>query len=135
MFILFGVLAGICLPIQTSINAKLRKRVGTPYNASLISFIIGLLFLILLLIITGQGLSILFKKFFEGPLWIWFGGIQVGLYILANVILFGKIGTGMTVIILLIGATTGGLLVDNFGLFGSNKKLMQLSSEELSLRY
>ena len=31
MSIIFGILAGIGVPIQTSINARLRKKVGSPY--------------------------------------------------------------------------------------------------------
>lgn len=32
MSIIFGILAGIGVPIQTSINARLRKKVGSPYR-------------------------------------------------------------------------------------------------------
>ena len=37
MSIIFGILAGIGDPIQTSINARLRKKEGSPYRASLVS--------------------------------------------------------------------------------------------------
>jgi Uncharacterized protein conserved in bacteria len=43
--IVIGVAIGIGLPIQTSINSRLRRSVGTPFLASLISFTIGTLFL------------------------------------------------------------------------------------------
>ena len=54
MSIILGILAGIGLPVQTSINTALRKKVGSPYNASLVSFVVALLFLVLLLLVTGQ---------------------------------------------------------------------------------
>ena len=50
MSIIFGILAGIGVPIQTSINARLRKKVGSPYRASLVSFAVSLIFLVLLLL-------------------------------------------------------------------------------------
>lgn len=40
---------------------------------------------------------------------------------LANVVISGAIGTGMSVIILLVGATTGGLVVDHFGILGAQR--------------
>ena len=54
MSIIFGILAGIGVPIQTSINARLRKKVGSPYRASLVSFAVSLIFLVLLLLIFAR---------------------------------------------------------------------------------
>ena len=53
---------------------------------------------------------------------MWIGGILGGLYVLVNIHLSRIIGTGMTIIILLVGSTTGGILVDHFGIFESPKK-------------
>ncbi|WP_417302536.1 DMT family transporter [Ellagibacter isourolithinifaciens] len=44
MPIILGFLAGVGLPIQTSVNTRLRKKVGSPFNAALVSFLVGLLF-------------------------------------------------------------------------------------------
>ena len=43
-------------------------------------------------------------------------------YVLANIYLSGILGTGMTVIILLVGATAGGAVIDHFGLLGAAQK-------------
>ena len=75
MSVIFGILAGIGVPIQTSINARLRKKVGSPYRASLVSFAVSLTFLVLLLLVLGQGVHIPFDKMLQEPVWIWFGGI------------------------------------------------------------
>ena len=71
MSIIFGILAGIGVPIQTSINARLRKKVGSPYRASLVSFAVSLIFLVLLLLILGQGVHIPFDKMLQEPVWIY----------------------------------------------------------------
>ena len=52
---------------------------------------------------------------------MWIGGPLGSLYVLANVVISGAIGTGMSVLILLLGATAGGLVVDHFGLLGAEK--------------
>ena len=54
MPIILGFLAGVGLPIQTSVNTRLRKKVGSPFNAALVSFLVGLLFLSALLLVTGH---------------------------------------------------------------------------------
>ena len=56
------------------------------------------------------------------PWWIWFGGILGAFFVLGNVYLAALLGTGMTVVVLLITGTTGGLIVDHFGLFRSPVK-------------
>ena len=55
---------------------------------------------------------------------MWIGGILGGLYVLVNIYLSRIIGTGMTIILLLVGSTTGGILVDHFGIFESPKKVV-----------
>lgn len=91
MSIIFGILAGIGVPIQTSINARLRKKVGSPYRASLVSFAVSLIFLVLLLLILGQGVHIPFDKMLQEPVWIWFGGICSFIYVTGNILLFAKL--------------------------------------------
>lgn len=84
MSIIFGILAGIGVPIQTSINARLRKKVGSPYRASLVSFAVSLIFLVLLLLILGQGVHIPFDKMLQEP--VWFGLVEsVVLYMLLEI--------------------------------------------------
>ncbi|MBJ7525567.1 DMT family transporter, partial [Lactobacillus sp. CRM56-2] len=46
--ILVGLAIGIGLPMQTSINSRLRYSVGSPFGSSLISFAVGSLFLALM---------------------------------------------------------------------------------------
>ena len=57
MSILLGILVGLALPVQTSVNNKLRDKVGTPYNSSLVSFIISTVFLGCLLLVLAALLA------------------------------------------------------------------------------
>lgn len=117
MFILLGILAGICLPIQTSINANLKKKMGSPYNASLISFGVALIFLLGLLAITERGIYIPFQTLFQQPLWIFGGGICGAIFVTGNILLFLKLGSVQTVVLPILGQIIMGLIIDNFGLF------------------
>ena len=68
--ILVGLAAGVGLPVQTSVNARLRKQAGSPFRASFISFTVSLLFLLILLFITEGGLSLPWDRMFQEPFWI-----------------------------------------------------------------
>ena len=117
MFYLLGILAGCCLPLQTSVNARLRGRTGSPYSAALISFIVGLVFLALLLVVTGEGVALPWGTLFDLPAWIWLGGVCGVIFLTLNILLFPRIGSVQTVILPTLGQILMGLIVDNFGLF------------------
>ena len=121
MSIILGFLAGVGLPIQTSVNTRLRKKVGSPYNASLVSFVVTLLFLSALLLITGQGLHIPLAQLLNEPAWIWIGGICGLVFLTGNILLFSKLGGVQTVVLPVLGQILMGLIIDNFGLFYSQK--------------
>ena len=121
MSIILGFLAGVGLPIQTSVNTRLRKKVGSPYNASLVSFVVALLFLSALLLITGQGLHIPLAQLLNAPAWIWIGGICGLVFLTGNILLFSKLGGVQTVVLPVLGQILMGLIIDNFGLFYSQK--------------
>lgn len=121
MSIILGFLAGVGLPIQTSVNTRLRKKVGSPYNASLVSFVVALLFLSALLLITGQGLHIPLAQLLNEPAWIWIGGICGLVFLTGNILLFSKLGGVQTVVLPVLGQILMGLIIDNFGLYYSQK--------------
>ena len=121
MSIILGFLAGVGLPIQTSVNTRLRKKVCSPYNASLVSFVVALLFLSALLLITGQGLHIPLAQLLNEPAWIWIGGICGLVFLTGNILLFSKLGGVQTVVLPVLGQILMGLIIDNFGLFYSQK--------------
>mgnify|MGYP002517039737 CR=1 FL=1 len=121
MSIILGFLAGVGLPIQTSVNTRLRKKVGSPYNASLVSFLVALIFLSALLLITGQGLHIPFAELLKEPTWIWIGGVCGLIFLTGNILLFSKLGGVQTVVLPVLGQILMGLIIDDFGLFYSQK--------------
>lgn len=96
MSILLGILVGLALPVQTSVNNKLRDKVGTPYNSSLVSFIISTVFLACLLLVTGQGFHLPMDQLAGEPFWVWLGGLCGVVFLTANVILLTKLGSAET---------------------------------------
>lgn len=121
MAIIIGILEGMLLPIQTSINTNLKKKVGSTYNASLVSFSVAFVFLSILLILTGQGIGIPFSTIGQEPFWIWMGGLCGVIVITGNIFLFIKLGSVQTVVLPIFGQILMGLLIDNFGFFHGEK--------------
>ncbi len=117
MAFLIGILAGIGLPFQTSVNTRLKGRTGNPFYASLISFCVGLAFLILLLPLTGQDVAIPFDTMAGEPPWIYAGGICGVIFLTCNIILFPKIGGIRTAILPVLGQITMSIIIDSLGLF------------------
>ena len=117
--IVIGLIVGIGLPIQTSINSRLKKSVGSPFLASLISFTIGTIFLAIITLIESGSLIVPISLISKQPLWIWMGGIFGVIYLTSNILLFPKLGSVQTVIMPILGQIFMGLLIDNFGLFKS----------------
>ena len=53
---------------------------------------------------------------------MWAGGLLGATLVMCNAYLSAHIGTGMTVMLVLLGQVGGGLLVDRFGLLGVPRK-------------
>ena len=118
---LTGLAGGIGMPMQTSVNAHLGKRVGSPFTAAMVNFSVGLSILIILhfALLKTKGPGV---KDGRAPAWIWTGGLFGVLFVVGNIITAQTVGTGMAVVILLTGLMIGGLLVDQFGMFRSVKR-------------
>jgi bacterial/archaeal transporter family-2 protein len=114
LFILFAFTAGLAIPVQFSINAQLKTFVGTPLLASTISFLVGLLALMIGTIVNGSWS--LGKNLTTAPWWIWTGGLLGAFYVFASIVLLPRIGAATTVACILAGQVVASIIIDHFGL-------------------
>lgn len=114
---LLGIGIGFGVAVQTVINSHLRKFVVSPLLASMVSFLIGTVFLAITTIISGSSLGIPLSEFTSQPIWIWFGGFCGVIAITTNILLFPKLGSVETSVMPIIGMIMMGMLIDNFGWF------------------
>ncbi len=117
-----GVGFGMCAAIQTALLGKLGVELGSPVKASLASFAVGLA---ALLVVVGlfdrtYDLSGAFRQ--GNPWWMWLGGLMGGTLVICNSYCSVRIGTSLTVMLVLLGQISGGLLVDQFGMLGVPRK-------------
>ena len=119
LYVLFGILAGNALPLQTSVNAGLRKQLKNPFLASLISFMVTIATFSLALLLTEGRLSLPFSALAGEPFWVWLPGFLGVFFLTGNILLFPRLGGVKTIICTATGQVLTGLIVDAFGLFGA----------------
>lgn len=116
--LIFGVVAGAVIPLQTAVNSRLAGRLGAILLASLVSFAVGTAALALALVAVGAPLP-LAETAAAQPWWIWIGGVCGLVFLTMNIVLLPRIGASATVILPLVGQVFGGLLIDAVGGFGA----------------
>ena len=123
---LLGVIVGFAQATQTAVNSRLGMILGVPLKATCVSFVVGTICIWIVCLVhrvrngkpeTVPGFS---------PWWMWTGGIYGVIYILVNIYLANRLGTGMTVLIMLTGIISGGVILENFGVLGVNRRPVTL---------
>lgn len=121
---LTGLAGGIGMPMQTSVNAHLGKRVGSPFTAAMLNFMVGLGALLIVTLIWEHSLAIPLGAVKAAPPWILMGGMFAVIFVTGNILLMPRLGSVQTAILPALGQIIMGTLVDTFGLFNSAQKDM-----------
>lgn len=123
MFLLYclGIIAGMVLPFQTSINSRLSLYTKSSFYASTISFATGTIFLIFLNLCINP--HVFSPQFYETQSfnYLWFcGGLLGVIFLTGNLLLLPRLGASLTVVITVAGQIIMGVIIDTFGFFGAN---------------
>lgn len=113
--LLFAVLNGTGLALQTAVNARLRGFVGSPFLAAAVSFSVGAVFLCLLAFASGQNLPVFYRIFPNAPFWVWIGGVLGAIGVTVNILIFPHLGGVQTAVMPLLGQILTGVFIDHFG--------------------
>ena len=114
---LLGIFSGLITPVQTAVNTRLGRSIGSPLRASLVSFSVGLIAMLTLTLLLGP-YPLIPATAANGPWWMWFAGVFGVTFLTGNVLLLPKLGSLKTVIMPVTGQIVMGLLIDTFGWFG-----------------
>ena len=105
------------LPFQFGINAVLARYVEGAARASLVSFAVGTLALLVAVLLFFRGAPSLAKAG-AAPWWVWIGGLLGAFYVLGSVVTAPRLGAATLVALILAGQAAASLTVDHFGLVG-----------------
>lgn len=117
-----GIGCGALLASQTAINGRLGVALGSAVAAALVSFAIGAAILLVIVLATRAAGQL--RRLREGshPWWMWLGGALGAGFVFGNAFLQPLLGTGLTVMLVLLGIMVGSLAIDALGLLGARRK-------------
>jgi transporter family-2 protein len=115
--LLLAFIVGLVLPVQAGINAQLRVALGSPLAAALVSFMVGTLGLLALVVALRIPLPV-GAAWARSQWWQWTGGLLGALYIGAAVVLAPRLGAATLTATVVAGQMIASLLLDQFGLLG-----------------
>jgi bacterial/archaeal transporter family-2 protein len=111
-------LAGIGIPIFAAFNSALGQQLGGALAATAVTFAVGLVLAVALLMVFGFPSRIGFT--FERP-YIWFGAVFMLFYGVSVSFAAPRIGVGNAVFFVLLGQLVAAAAIDHFGLWGAIK--------------
>lgn len=117
MYDLLAILTGVIISVMVLLNGGLTQSYGT-YLAAVIIHIVGVIFAITLCIIKKQK----FNRKSQAPLWAYLGGAIGVLTTLFSNYAFGRITMTSIIALGLLGQSLTSVLLDAFGLLGSQKR-------------
>ena len=117
ILLLFAIVAGLVLPIQAGLNARMAKHIGHPIFATTISFFVGTVALIAYSIAARLPTNEL-KNFTQASWSEWIPGMLGAFYVAATVILVPKLGAALTFALIIAGQMVISVILDHYGLIG-----------------
>lgn len=117
---LLGIALGAFSTIQTVLYSHIGTLMGSAYQSTFLSFIVGVTALILIAFIKKEPFGYIVTK--PSPWWTYLGGVIGLTFVLTTVVITPIITTGMTVVTTLLGLMMGSLIIDTYGLLGTTKK-------------
>jgi bacterial/archaeal transporter family-2 protein len=117
MAYLLGITAGLGLTIQIGMNAQLRRVLHSAWSAALVSFLVGTVALVGLMLATRTAIPAR-ETLVAVPPWAWFGGLFGAFYVAISTIVAAELGTTSLLVLGLAGQLAMALVVDHFGWLG-----------------
>ena len=114
IFFIIMFLGGMAVAVQPSINGRLAQRVGV-LESSCISFAVGTLALLLLLLVSGRGSL---RAIGDVRWWELTGGFLGAFFVTLTIVVVPRIGTTAAMAATIAAQLITGILLDHYGLFG-----------------
>ncbi|ECU9385497.1 TPA: DMT family transporter [Salmonella enterica subsp. diarizonae serovar 61:l,v:z35] len=114
IYIVFAFLAGVALPVQGSANAELSRVLDNPVTASLVSGLVGIVFMGLVIFIFHAPLPN--SAVISAPWWAWLGGVMGVAFLIIGTLSIPVIGAANFFVVVITGQVIAALIIDKLGL-------------------
>jgi bacterial/archaeal transporter family-2 protein len=117
LYLLFAFVAGAMIPFQAGVNAQLATWLHSPIRAAFVSFLIGMIGLLVLAALVFRPYPSA-HRLGDAPWWVWIGGLLGAFYVAGSIVTAPKLGAATLIALVVAGQTVASLLVDQFGWVG-----------------
>jgi bacterial/archaeal transporter family-2 protein len=117
LFYLLALAVGVGISMQVGMNVTLRGALSSPMVAALISFLVGSLSLLLLILVTGAPWPVR-AQLGTVPWWAWLGGVMGAFYVASSIIVGPRLGAAALLALVVLGQLVTSLALDHFGWLG-----------------
>jgi|SRR5882672_7806529 len=114
---LLGIVSGFGLTLQIGMNSRLRTVLQSANTAALVSFLVGTVALVGLLVATRAPLPDR-DTLASVPWWAWLGGLMGAFYVAISTVVASQLGTASLLGLALLGQLAMALTADHFGWMG-----------------
>lgn len=114
LLILLVALVGAMLPMQALINARLGQATAGAVFASMLSFLVGTVSLVLFLLVSRPAWPRA-EQFVQLPTWAWLGGVIGAAYVATATLTVPRLGASSLIALTVLGQLVGALLLDHYG--------------------
>lgn len=118
LLLLLTVAAGALLPAQVGMNTRLAHFVGGPVRASFVSFAIGALLLLAIVLVAYRGGG---HRVTSTPWWAWLGGAVGAFYVVSSIVVGPRLGATTFFGVLVATQLVASVVLDRFGWVGYAK--------------
>ena len=125
VWMLLALAMGASVALQGGLNTALSNRLGTGVTLMITTLLVTLLCLLLWIAMPGPRVSA--KILAQTPWYEYLGGVFGFLIIFLAVVLFPRLGAGLTLSLAITGQLLFALVIDHFGLLGMEAHPMNLA--------
>ena len=118
--------AGISVAVQQVLNGNLRASLNSPAWAGFVSYLGGLLTMIVVLLAFREQIPS-WKLVTATPWYAWSGGILGGVFILLVILLLPSLGATTLLALVVAGQMSAAVIMDHFGAFGLSTHHVSIS--------
>ncbi len=126
-FYLLALAAGLVLPVQIAFNNKLTVYSGNPIISSLTSFTVGAIALFIYSLFNQNMIQKSLPQIWQAPPYAWLGGLVGCFYVVSTLVASPKIGTALSLGLVIGGQLCMSLLMDHFGWLGTDVRPFTLT--------
>src|ERR1700748_369878 len=96
VLLLSTLFIGALLPVQAVLNTKLGKQTGGPLISSLLSFMVGLVCLLIINLLTNYSALSHIKPLSVSPWYVWLGGLLGAVFVTSVIFVNQRQGVALT---------------------------------------